>query len=70
MKTLGWDVRQVDLRNGEKVHGAGVEKRVDWELRLHPEKFCVRLKPLVFGEHNGTPLQYSRLENPMDRGAW
>ena len=19
---------------------------------------------------NGTPLQYSRLENPMDRGAW
>ena len=22
------------------------------------------------GEGNGTPLQYSRLENPMDRGAW
>ena len=21
-------------------------------------------------EGNGTPLQYSRLENPMDRGAW
>ena len=20
--------------------------------------------------HNGTPLQYSYLENPMDRGAW
>ena len=28
--------------------------------------------PLVtlFGEGNGTPLQYSCLENPMDRGAW
>ena len=28
--------------------------------------------PLVqrFGESNGTPLQYSCLENPMDRGAW
>ena len=25
---------------------------------------------LVFGEGNGTPLQYSCLENPMDRGAW
>ena len=23
-----------------------------------------------FGEDNGTPLQYSCLENPMDRGAW
>ena len=24
----------------------------------------------VIGEDNGTPLQYSCLENPMDRGAW
>ena len=23
-----------------------------------------------FGEGNGTPLQYSCLENPMDRGTW
>ena len=22
------------------------------------------------GEGNGNPLQYSRLENPMDKGAW
>ena len=25
---------------------------------------------LSFGEHSGTPLQYSCLENPMDGGAW
>ena len=25
---------------------------------------------LVTGEGNGTPLQYSCLENPMDGGAW
>ena len=25
---------------------------------------------LVNGEGNGTPLQYSCLENPMDREAW
>ena len=25
---------------------------------------------VVFGEGNGTPLQYSCLENPMDGGAW
>ena len=24
----------------------------------------------VLGEGNGTPLQYSGLENPMDGGAW
>ena len=24
----------------------------------------------VFGEGNGSPLQYSCLENPMDGGAW
>ena len=24
----------------------------------------------IFGEGNGTPLQYSSLENPMDGGAW
>ena len=26
--------------------------------------------PLPSGEGNGTPLQYSCLENPMDGGAW
>ena len=25
---------------------------------------------LFLGEGNGTPLQYSCLENPMDEGAW
>ena len=25
---------------------------------------------LIWSEGDGTPLQYSRLENPMDRGAW
>ena len=25
---------------------------------------------LLMGEGNGTPLQYSCLENPMGRGAW
>ena len=33
---------------------------------------CVKLSHphLVCGEGNGTPLQYSCLANPMDRGAW
>ena len=32
---------------------------------------CCLLAPHVhLGEGTGTPLQYSCLENPMDRGAW
>ena len=36
---------------------------------------CLLLAPLPSpsmsgGEDNGTPLQYSYLENPMDGGAW
>ena len=35
----------------------------------HLSKF--HIYALVYcGEGNGTPLQYSCLENPMDRGAW
>ena len=29
-----------------------------------------QLVPMTFGEGNGTLLQYSCLENPMDGGAW
>ena len=29
-----------------------------------------RTLPGLIGEGNGTPLQYSCLENPMDGGAW
>ena len=32
-------------------------------------EISIRL-PLAPGEGNGTPLQYSCLENPMDGGAW
>ena len=35
----------------------------------HMWDFQVRLE-VSFGEGNGTPLQYSCLENPMDGGAW
>ena len=36
-------------------------------------KFLVYLKcsiNIIIGEGNGTPLQYSCMENPMDGGAW
>ena len=40
-------------------------------LQPLPERTDQRLLlDLGFGEGNGTPLQYSCLENPMDGGAW
>ena len=39
------------------------------------KKFCLKATEYTssqeyIGEGNGNPLQYSCLENPMDRGAW
>ena len=42
-------------------------RSLDWEDPLEKEMATFTL---VFGEGDGTPLQYSCLENPMDRGAW
>ena len=45
-----------------------------WNLSL--DHFCLFLSSVCRGlahfsrEGNGTPLQYSCLENPMDGGAW
>ena len=41
---------------------SGEEKNVTEKITLGPRQ--------VHGEGNGSPLQYSCLENPMDRGAW
>ena len=47
-----------------------------WETRVHScgelrSQYRIFLRTaLVAGEGNGTPLQYSCLENPMDGGAW
>ena len=37
------------------------------QLSIHAPILCLRK---CLGEGNGTPLQYSCLENPMDVGAW
>ena len=38
-------------------------------VQQEPARLCKQLYP-TFREGNGTPLQYSCLENPMDGGAW
>ena len=51
-----------------------------WAIREAQKKLYLMTNPIllnlnflskvVIGEGNGTPLQYSCLENPMDGGAW
>ena len=47
---------------------AGRTKELLDESKEESEK--VGLKLNIHGEGDGTPLQYSSLENPMDGGAW
>ena len=46
-------------------------------MRLTKKSFFSQAFPILYmsvyiyiGEGNGTPLQYSCLENPVDGGAW
>ena len=50
------------------VHGSQ-KIRYDWVTELNWLKHLVPIVGIV-KEGNGTPLQYSCLENPMDGGAW
>ena len=54
-----------------QAHYASPLSLLPQELALPTVKFSVYfLVNLTSGEGNGTPLQYSCLENPMDGGAW
>ena len=39
-------------------------------LKSLQHKWIIKVYTQTCGEGNGNPLQYSCLENPMDRGAW
>ena len=41
-----------------------------YQLSYQGSLGCLIDLSILFGEGNGTPLQYSCLENPMDGGAW
>ena len=40
------------------------------KVKEESEKVGLKLNIQKMGEGNGTPLEYSCLENPMDGGAW
>ena len=56
-----WPTNKRKYNQNHKLFGKCV--RNPWEADLY-------LLEWVKGEGNGNPLQYSCLENPMDRGAW
>ena len=72
----GLSVREDFLSNREKpegvraggLHGRGYSPK-DFAQCLTHSKYLLSDKVLI-GEGNGTPLQYSCLENPVDGGAW
>jgi len=41
-----------------------------WGNNGNMRDFILEGSKITAGEGNGTPLQYSCLENPMDGGAW
>ena len=41
-----------------------------YDYDIHLQFFIFGFYYVKVGEGNGTPLQYSCLENPMDGGAW
>ena len=65
---------QVSQEAGKVVWYSHLLKNFLQFVVIHTVKgFGLINKPEVdgfLGEGNGTPLQYSCLENPMDRGAW
>ena len=51
-------------------HGLKEWKQVLFLLNTQLQWFPVHVLVICRSEGNGTPLQYSCLENPMDGGAW
>ena len=51
-----WELKELHFYGGIKIAGRNINN--------------LRYADLRYGEGNGTPLQYSCLENPTDGGAW
>ena len=60
--TLAWKIPWTEEPGGLQSMGS-LELDKTEQLHFHVSLSCT-------GEGNGNPLQYSCLENPVDRGAW
>ena len=66
------NVRLNELQAGIKIAGRNVNnlRHVDDTTLLAEGEEKLKSLFMRVGEGNGNPLQYSCLENPMDRGTW
>ena len=57
----------INVRSNKHLHSS----KSTWikQIKMTEIEFC-EFSKLSTGEGNGTPLQYSCLENPRDGGAW
>ena len=66
------------VQMGKQVLDGGLEHQTGFSSGLDSKRICLQCRRPVFNpwlgrsprEGNGNPLQYSCLENPMDREAW
>ena len=65
--TLAWKIPWTEEAGGTEEAVYRVTKESDTTGQLGT---LYKLLYPIFGEGDGTPLQYSCLENPMDGGAW
>ena len=56
--------------NFANIYGGTGDKEPDCQCRRHERSsYDLWVRKILGGEH-GNPIQYSCLENPMDRAAW
>ena len=60
-----WGYKESDTTEHARTH-----THTHIHTHTHTHIYMCVHKYIYIKEGNGTPLQYSRLENPMDRGAW
>ena len=60
--------RKLNLMCGGDLNGKEIQKRGGMCIHI-ADSLCCSIETSI-GEGNGTPLQYSCLENPMEGGAW
>ena len=69
-RTRSWEVLFAKLRSLNIIRKQEVKQAFQLGKRSFSEIYLLRLSQVLNGEGNGTPLQYSCLENPMDGRAW
>ena len=73
-QSILWDTTQLLLEHEENENTLHAYRMMESQWRdthTHTQKHKILITPNdMQGEGNGTPLQYSCLENPMDGRAW